>query len=203
MTWNDIFKSFLSMLVSMSGTAVIVFALSSWLGKIWSERILNEHKAKLEKEIEEVKKKHIAEIETFKSEMEKVRNDYHRFSNRKFEIIDETWSAMLDITDELKIYKNNEIYKNFLLNSIATIGKYLKIIRKNSLFFNNETRELLLKYISNCSDITTTASEKIKNIPDGNEEWKSILSEVFKKAIEREKILDEIRIKFQKELGNN
>lgn len=201
-TWENILKLFVAMLASVGGAGVIILLLSNWLGRIWAERVLNKHKAELDKEIEEVKKRHTTEIESYKSELEKARNDYHRFSNKKFEIIEETWSAMISINGELKIYNPNEGgYIKSLQENINILNKYLTIIKKNSLFFNDEIKELLLKYVSICSEVVTVANEKIKNVHNTQEELNNILPEIFKKSLEKEEVLDKIRIKFQKELG--
>jgi|GEM_PF-3541003 len=210
MTWDEFFRLSASMITSIGGAGLIIVALSSWLGKIWAERIFIEHRIKLRKEIEEVKKNHVTEIETYKAELEKARGDYHRFSNKKFEIIDQTWSAMLEIVDELKIYNkgdNDEEYKDFLIDLLGVITKYSKIIKKNSLFFDDNIRNLLNDYVSASLAAISGISEKVKNVSKSTEGWKKEWNNIFlegqKKAMERENILNKIRIEFQRELGKN
>ena len=40
---------------SFGGAAAIIFWLSSWLGKVWANRILEQDKPKYEKELEAIK----------------------------------------------------------------------------------------------------------------------------------------------------
>lgn len=189
MAWEDVFKLFLA---SVSGAGIIILSLSNWLGKVWAKRIEKEHQAKLNKE-----------LEFYRSELEKLRNDYQRFSSKKFTIIEETWTAMHGIVDELTIYNpNHGDYNDFLLKSLDTITKYHKIISKNSLYFDDDIQKLLIDYISTCSDVTHYASEGLKNNIGDNKKMSEIFLEVGSKATERENILKEIKVKFKKELGS-
>ncbi len=52
---SDIFKIGLSILSSLGGATLILFAFSSWLGKIWANRILETERGKLASEIELIK----------------------------------------------------------------------------------------------------------------------------------------------------
>ena len=47
MTWEDTFKIVTAMLTSVGGAGVIIFGLSSWLGKVWANRILEKEKSEL------------------------------------------------------------------------------------------------------------------------------------------------------------
>ena len=48
MNWDDIFKIVAASLASVGGAAVIMFGLSSWLGKVWASRILQKEKSDLD-----------------------------------------------------------------------------------------------------------------------------------------------------------
>ena len=125
MTVKETIEIGLTIIASLGGGGLIVFALSSWFGKIWADKMLSKYKAKLNREFEDIKSRRVSEIEKYKSELEQARSDYQMYSSRKFEIIEETWSAMFSISDELKPYnKNNDDYDQFLLESINIILKY-------------------------------------------------------------------------------
>jgi hypothetical protein len=194
MTWNEIFKLFLSMLVSIGGAGFLILVLSNWLGKIWAKRINDEYKMKLDKEIEH-----------YKSELEKARNDYQRFASKKFIIIEETWSAMNHIVDELKLYtpNSNQDYTSYLFEILTTMNKYSKVINKNSLYFSDEIQVLLNNYISACAGVTHFASEEWKNNTGDTDKMNKILIEIFNKASEREEVLKKIKLEFKKELSFN
>lgn len=203
MTFKEIAEVGLTIIASLGGGGLIVVALSSWLGKIWADKMLNNYKAELDKELEDIKSRHASEIEKYKSELEKARSDYQRYSGRKFEIIEETWSAMFSISDELKPYnRNSDDYSQYLLNLINIVSKYMTVINRNSLYFDDEIKDLLLRYISISSDIVGTASKMIKEAEHKLEkEFPNIVSYILKNEAERTKLLEEIRIKFRQELS--
>lgn len=49
MSWEDGFRFSTAILTSLGGGAAIVFAFSSWLGKVWAARILDKERHDLEK----------------------------------------------------------------------------------------------------------------------------------------------------------
>lgn len=49
MTWDDTFKIVTAMLTSVGGASIIILGLSSWLGKVWANRILEKEKAELDR----------------------------------------------------------------------------------------------------------------------------------------------------------
>ena len=57
MDWNDIFKIVTGALLSIGTSSMIIFALSSWLGKVWANRILIREKQAIQIQLEETKQK--------------------------------------------------------------------------------------------------------------------------------------------------
>ncbi|MCP3959878.1 MAG: hypothetical protein GY719_18695 [bacterium] len=55
MTITDALTFTATALVSLGGGGVIVFALSSWLGRVWASRILEQDRAKYQEELERVR----------------------------------------------------------------------------------------------------------------------------------------------------
>jgi len=201
---RDIMITVAGVITSLGGGGAIVWALSSYIGKIWADRALADHKLKLDKELERLRKEHQAEIEKYKTELEKAKDDYNRYSSKKFEIIEETWTAMFKIIKELKIYNLNDgNYSNFLQDTLNVISEYLILIKKNSLYFDDDLCKLLNDYVSLSSKVVSDASEKIKR--EGSFDNKNIVSdilqEVYNTATERDRLLDEIKKQFRKELG--
>ncbi len=58
MDFNDIVKIFLIILGSIGGATIVLFSLSSWLGKVWAARILESDRSKFSQEIENLKINH-------------------------------------------------------------------------------------------------------------------------------------------------
>ena len=82
MEWEVVFKIITASIVSLGAGGAIVFSLSSWLGKVWAERILRNEKHKLESEIEKTKR-----------ELDVIKETTLRFQNDKIL----TYRAIVDV----------------------------------------------------------------------------------------------------------
>jgi hypothetical protein len=71
MTFVDIFEIGGAVMLSLGGASALIFAFSSWLGKVWAERILSREKAKYAEQMEEFKKKLTFETESHKVRLKK------------------------------------------------------------------------------------------------------------------------------------
>ena len=52
MTWADVFKFVTAALAAVGGGGVIILGFSSWLGKVWANKILEKDKFKYSQELE-------------------------------------------------------------------------------------------------------------------------------------------------------
>jgi hypothetical protein len=71
MTLTDVYEIAGAVMISLGGAAAILFAFSSWLGKVWAERILSKEKAKYAEDLESFKKKLVLETESHKIRLKK------------------------------------------------------------------------------------------------------------------------------------
>jgi len=86
MNIQEIYEIATAVLLSVGGGAAIVFALSSWLGKVWANRLMVSEKAKFESELEHLK----AELN---EEFEKNHLNY----KEKIELYKEVSNPIIDI----------------------------------------------------------------------------------------------------------
>ena len=71
MDWEVVFKFITASLVSVGAGGALVFALSSWLGKVWARRIIAGESHKLNKDLEKAKR----ELDVIKETTLKFQND--------------------------------------------------------------------------------------------------------------------------------
>ncbi|WP_200763777.1 hypothetical protein [Nitrosophilus alvini] len=71
MEWETVFKFVTAFVTSIGAGGAIIFALSSWLGKLWANRILSSEKHKLESELERTKR----ELDIIKETTLRFQND--------------------------------------------------------------------------------------------------------------------------------
>jgi hypothetical protein len=58
MKWTEAFKFVFAMVASVGGASAIILILSSWLGKVWAQRILARERAELHR----LAKQHFREL---------------------------------------------------------------------------------------------------------------------------------------------
>ncbi|GBO89885.1 hypothetical protein [Marinobacter salsuginis] len=71
MDWADVFKIVTASVASIGVAGGLIFALSSWLGKVWARRILDREKNELDRELEAKKR----ELDIFKDTYLRTHND--------------------------------------------------------------------------------------------------------------------------------
>ena len=82
MAWEDAFKIIAAMIASIGAGGAIVLALSTWLGKLWAQRILESERHQLASQLEKTKR-----------ELDIVKETTLRFQNDKLH----TYRAVIDV----------------------------------------------------------------------------------------------------------
>ncbi|HBW35631.1 hypothetical protein [Desulfosporosinus sp. BICA1-9] len=93
---KEIFQLIGAVIFSLGGAGAIIFALSSWLGKVWANRILEEEKKKHQLEIEEYKSKLMLELNKVNSLNQKALYITKVQYNKEFGIYQDIWEKLFD-----------------------------------------------------------------------------------------------------------
>lgn len=129
MNWDQAFKLAASMLASVGGGAVIIFALSSWLGKVWANRILEADKVKYQSALEVLK----------------------RYSESQFHLYNDLWSSLCDLRiagDSLWEEANSINARRFA----QQLQKTRDMVQKRSLLIEDAHYEALKKLMQEFGD---------------------------------------------------
>ena len=158
---KEVFEIAGAVLVSTGCGGAIIFGLSSWLGKVWANRILENEKAEHSKELEKYKKELAEELEHVKSFNDKALYVSKAQYDNEYRIYLELWELLHTAVvftkmlypklesrpiDELEFRKfQEEKYKQFVdaynLFSMA-IDKYAPFYRKDFYKEYKKVREL-------------------------------------------------------------
>lgn len=95
MDWCEYVKLAGAFFVSIGGSSVVVVGLAKWFGDFMSHRLLDSYNNKHERELEELKSKYAAELESTKTELEKARLQFVRYSEKQFELYNDLWKVLL------------------------------------------------------------------------------------------------------------
>lgn len=100
-----------AIIVSVGGSGLIIVGLSSWLGKIWANRILLNEKSKHDNELEKYKSQLVTEIEKIKM----INNNATYVSQKHFEkeqeILMLIWERAIQV-----IWSTASLYPNYIEN---------------------------------------------------------------------------------------
>lgn len=98
MNWTEVFAIVTSIIVSFGGASGIVLGFSSWFGKIWANKLMENEKAKHNKEIEELK----AELQDNINKSSALNDKYLHVSKSQYDneyrIYQEIWEVLNDLT---------------------------------------------------------------------------------------------------------
>ena len=94
MTYGNAFKIVFTSLTSVGGAGAIIIALSSWLGKVWAERILQSDRIKYQTEIEKLRADLASTQQRLKSELDKTVHVHRVQFETEFRALSVIWEKM-------------------------------------------------------------------------------------------------------------
>ena len=95
-----------TILASSGGSALVVGGLSTWVGKVWANRILESEKARYSQQ-----------IEILKSELTKKQANEKRVSDAQFDLYSQLWSKLQDLRSagaDLWDVADSRTYANYI-----------------------------------------------------------------------------------------
>lgn len=181
---KEVFTVASAIFASIGGAGVIILGLSSWLGKVWANRIL-----------ESEKKEHNKEIEHYKSrlelELQKVHyaNDKANYISKKqyemeFTIYLEIWESLIDLNQKTfnlfrtydRIPENEEELKEYKLAKFeeyrVSYNLFFKLVKKYLPFYNKNISEKFIEFRDLCFEQGVTFGTYVAEpLIDNNEDW--------------------------------
>lgn len=160
---EEIFKVAGALIVSIGGSGAILFGLSSWLGKVWANRILETEKKKFAMEIEKYKSKLNKEINIANSIIDKAVYVTKLQYDKEFSIYLEIWEKLAKCVistkalyptfenvpsdeNELKEFKENK-WSRF----VESYNEYSNAIIKYSPFYEEKIHKGFIELRNLCN----------------------------------------------------
>lgn len=207
---KEVFDIAGAVLASLGGGSAIVLAFSSWLGKVWANRILENEKAEHSKDLEQYKRELSEELEKVKSLNDKALYVSKAQYDNEYRIYLEIWSALneaivyskllypiTESTPEDKEEKQKfkvEKYKNFA----EKYNSYSFLIDKYAPFYKKEFYDSFKTVRKLCSSLGTTFEvyelDLTYNEPKGADLRKEIYRDIPQ---ELENLKDELQQKIR------
>ncbi|MDD3066720.1 MAG: hypothetical protein PHO48_02715 [Candidatus Gracilibacteria bacterium] len=141
MSIKEVFEIALAVIASLGGGGFLVFALSSWLGKVWASRILESEKQEYKKEIEKYKK----ELEVL-SIRDKIKfSELHKLQTEAIRVLYRNLVELGNLTAEVVI--SDECESKELSISLESLNKKIDMIKtyfdRNEILFSERICKLV------------------------------------------------------------
>ncbi|HHC7306714.1 TPA: hypothetical protein ACN384_004635, partial [Vibrio parahaemolyticus] len=140
MSIEDIYRIAGAIVTSIGGGALIVMAFSSWLGRVWANRILEKDKLKYTTELETIK----SELQR-ESERQKV--TFSLYFEGQFKIYNELWVALVELQDEVDKLWNSANHRN-MRSFVKAVYRAKKQIRSSAILIEKSHYERILNSLS-------------------------------------------------------
>lgn len=180
MNVSDIFAISGAVIGSVGGSALIILALSTWLGKVWANRILEQDRFRYKSEIEHLKNK-------LTSDREKGNFIFSMYFEGQFKIYNELWVSLVELrhwVDQLW----EEATSHNLQNFVRALRKAQRQIQNSALLlepghYNQITAAMqaFADYRVGKEDLVSMRStrrvhdEDVQEIIDGNQHNRQLI----------------------------
>ncbi len=141
MSMDEIFKISGAILASVGGAAAIIFALSSWLGKVWANRILEKDKLAYSSELERIKNQ-------LHTDAEKQQFVFSLYFEGQFKIYNDLWVSLSGLQNEVENLWEEASTQN-LRAFVSALSKAKQQIRNSALLIDQVHYREIMEVIEN------------------------------------------------------
>lgn len=152
-------------------TGLVPTLIALWL----NERVKASVQNSFNKKLEEIKKEHSKELSQFQAELNYLKSKenfkFTKLHEKRFEVMAETYKYLTDVLIKLRLYVaplksglNNETAEEIIHKQSndyhAAHNKFHEYYSFNKIYFNDETEQLLEKYLAFSLEISKQHFEK-------------------------------------------
>ncbi len=164
MAWKDILSIIATAIASVGGAGAIIWALSSFFGKMWANKLLEKQKAEYQKDIEAYKSALSCELEKVKATNEKLTyiskiqydleiaaikdltRESHQLMMMCFTVIPVDKSIL---KNQAEIVSRHNNYYELYINSI---NKYMEVVGNSLAFIEDNVIKPYDKFLEECRE---------------------------------------------------
>ena len=137
-----------AIIVSIGGASAILIALAKWFGERFANKLLEKDKAKYQEILESLKSKFQTELEIKKTDLEKSKTLFLRYSEHQFTLYNELWKSLCDLRNI-----GEELWEKAELKELKDFSKQLKItkltVEKSALLIEDQHYKDLIQILEN------------------------------------------------------
>jgi hypothetical protein len=173
LSWIDIWNIAVAVIAAVGGGGAIVLALSSWLGKVWADRILESDKAKYQKEFAELK-----------TELDRRLHVHNvaaaRLDTQRVDAIRELYGSLIAWHEAvIQVVAPNELnlhphlaaitqYKQWSVILLSKSERLENVAMHTAIYFSEETYQIIGKCGMSASMMSIDFMGSVRNNPTPN-----------------------------------
>lgn len=95
LNYKDYLELIAALVTSIGGASIIIIAISKWFGDFLAKTLFEKYRISKEQELEAIKAFYQKELEDTKTNLEKAKSLYLRYSEKQFELYNDLWRVLL------------------------------------------------------------------------------------------------------------
>lgn len=195
---------------SVGGAGVIIIGFSSWIGKIWANKLYENERRKQETYLKEIQNEFDIKLAEINSQLEKSKSQFELLNKERVEVIKNLYAKLVDMEDYLRIY-----FRGLTTGDIDITTKTMEYVNvENSVAdfmdYNNHNRIFFeenvcheIKEMDALITIILNIHLKLVESPTEEEELEKQILELVNKLIKEEipKIKQNLEDEFRRIIG--
>lgn len=191
MSLEEVLKISAAIIGSVGSAAAVIFGLSSWLGKVWANRILEKDKLKYTTELEKIKTK-------LQNESQKQNLMFSLYFQGQFKLYNDLWVSLSELQSRVEDLWAEASPKN-LKNFAIALRKAKSQIRSSALLIEPEHYKDIMSAIENIENyrngkeqlilarenINQVGDWQIQEIIDGNRQHKESITKFVELMLDK------------------
>lgn len=198
-----------AIVVSVGGTSAIVIGLARWFGDILANKLLEKDKAKYQEELEGLKTKYQTEIEIKKTDLEKSKTLFLRYSEHQFNLYNDLWKSLCDLKSI-----GEELWERAEIQKVKDFSKQLKstklTVEKSALLIEDKHYKDLIKILDNFGkfefgkmtliSLRNKQAHEFENYGVNDNEIRRVINQNEQTKQEFISLVDELAITFKRQI---
>ncbi|KGE84826.1 MAG: hypothetical protein NXI26_27615 [bacterium] len=146
-TFPDFLELLSALFVSIGGATVVIIGVSKWFGDFLSKRLLDNYNNKHQEDLEAIKSKYSTQLENTKTELDKAKSLFLRYSEKQFELYNDLWKVLLQTKHQADM-----LWDKATPEKIPSFAEQISLTRKaiddNLILIEDEHYEKLIELIN-------------------------------------------------------
>jgi hypothetical protein len=135
-----------AIIVSIGGASAILIALAKWFGERLANKLLEKDKAKYQETLEGLKSRYQTELEIKRTDLEKSKTLFLRYSEHQFTLYNELWKSLCELRNI-----GEELWEKAELKELKDFSKQLKLtkltVEKSALLIEDQHYKDLIQIL--------------------------------------------------------